>query len=469
MEELRPKIYQYFVESDINGRPFNRVHRSVVYQRAKRDLDTNPFGTQLNVYEVGYEWLNHSISPLDHAEINRHPRVQIGNSSCKQTYSASLLNISAMSFGALSANAVLSLNGGAKLGNFAHNTGEGGVSSYHKDPGGDLIWQIGTGYFGCRTKDGSFNPEEFQKNAAHESVKMIEVKLSQGAKPGHGGILPAIKNSPEIAAIRGLEPHTTVISPPGHSAFRTPIEMMEFIQKLRELSGGKPIGFKLCVGRPPEFIAICKAMRETGITPDFVAVDGGEGGTGAAPVEFSNAVGMPLKEGLVLVHDSLVGFDLKKDVKIIAAGKVITGFDIVRSLALGADLCYCARGMMLALGCIQALECNSNTCPTGITTQNPQLTTGIVVEDKEVRIANYHHETVEAAAELIASAGLSRTSELRRWHISRRINNTDIRTYDQIYPYVEPGALVDERCPEYYRRFVGEASSATFRGVCELS
>ncbi|MCB0571578.1 MAG: FMN-binding glutamate synthase family protein, partial [Phaeodactylibacter sp.] len=336
MEELRPKLYQYFIESDTNGRPISRIFRSVVYQRAKRVLDTTPFGTQLDVYEVGYEWMNHSIAALDAHELDAHPRVRIGGSECRQPYSASLLNVSAMSFGSLSKNAILALNGGARIGGFAHNTGEGGISSYHLQPGGDLIYQVGTGYFGCRTPDGNFSPERFAESAALEQVKMIELKLSQGAKPGHGGILPAKKNTQEIARIRGVEAGTDVLSPPYHKAFQTPVGLLELIQQMRQLSGGKPIGFKLCLGGRYEFIAICKAMVQTGIYPDFITVDGGEGGTGAAPPEFSDSVGMPFKEGLATVHDALMGFGIRDKIKVLASGKIITGFHLFRALALGA-------------------------------------------------------------------------------------------------------------------------------------
>ena len=387
MEDLRPKIYQYFVESDVDGTPINRVFRSLVYQRAKCDLDTIPFGTQFDVYRVGYEWMNHSMAARDPRTVNHDLRVPVGGPDCKQPYDASILNISAMSFGSLSKNAVLALNGGAKIGNFAHNTGEGSISPYHLEPGGDLIWQIGTGYFGCRTKDGSFCPETFAERSS------LDAKLSQGAKPGHGGILPAVKNTPFIARIRDVEPHTDVISPPAHSSFGNPLEMMAFIQQLRELSGGKPIGFKICLGVRSEFISVCKAMAETGIKPDFITVDGGEGGTGAAPPEYSNSVGTPMREGLSFVVDSLIGFDMKRDIRVIASGKIISGFHLVRALAMGADMCNSARAMMLAMGCIQALECNKNTCPTGVTTQDPNLMAGLVPSEKRVRVANYHAET----------------------------------------------------------------------------
>jgi len=448
MEELRPKVYQYFVESDTNGTPYSRINRSLIYQRAKKENDTIPFGTQLNVYENGYEWLSHSITAISHHELDHNPRVRVGGPDCKQPYSASIYNISAMSFGSLSQNAILSLNGGAKLGGFAHNTGEGGISDYHERPGGDLIWQIGTGYFGCRNADdGTFSDEAFAKRSQSENVKMIEIKLSQGAKPGHGGILPAKKVTPEIARIRLVKEGVDVLSPPAHSAFSTPVELMHFIQRLRNLSGGKPIGFKLCIGRRSEFLAICKAMLETGIYADFITVDGGEGGTGAAPPEFSNSVGMPLREGVAFVYDVLTGFGLKKHIKIIASGKVASGFDLVKNIALGADLCNSARGMMFALGCIQALECNSNTCPTGVATQDPSLMKGLVVEDKTVRVYNFHRLTVQSAVELLGAAGLRHPSQLTRAYINRRVTQNVMQSYLETYPYIPEGSLLQEPYP----------------------
>lgn len=442
MEELRPKMYQYFVESDTSGTPLNRISRSVVYQRAKNTRDTTPFGTQLDVYDEGYEWMNHSIAALDVHDLNKNPRVRVGGYACKQPYDLSLFNVSAMSYGSLSANAIAALNGGAKIGGFAHNTGEGSISKHHQQ-GGDLIYQVGTGYFGCRSKDGNFSPELFKEISRRPYVKMIELKLSQGAKPGHGGILPASKNTPEIAEIRNVEAGTAVHSPPYHKAFNTPIGLLELIQQMRELSEGKPVGFKLCIGGQSEFIAICKAMVKTGIKPDFISVDGGEGGTGAAPPEFSNSVGTPYREGLAFVHNTLVGFDLRKEIKVIAAGKIVTSFDIVRAIALGADATYSARAMMLALGCIQALLCNRNTCPTGVTTHDPELTAGLVVSDKKVRVANYHRETIENLMELTAAAGLKDPSQFRRHHIYRRTGFNQIRRYSEIFPDMIPGALLN--------------------------
>ena len=455
LESIRPEIMQYFVETDTEGRPINRILRSLVYRRAKGENDTEPFGTQLNIYHSGYEWLEHSMYAKNNPqEIGEFPRLLIGGKDCKQPYSSSLINISAMSFGSLSTNAVLALNKGAKMGNFAHNTGEGGISDYHLKHGGDLIWQIGTGYFGCRKDDGTFNEVTFRDNALRPEVKMIEIKLSQGAKPGHGGILPAIKNTEEIAKIRHVQPGVAVHSPPSHSAFSNPIQFMHFINKLRELSEGKPIGFKLCLGRKQEFMDFCEAMLATGIKPDFITVDGGEGGTGAAPVEFSNSMGMPLREGLVFVHDTLIGFGLRKDIKVIVAGKIITGFHMARAIALGADGCNSARAMMLSIGCIQALQCNSNTCPVGVATQNKSLVKGLVVDDKAPRARRYHDATITSFLELVAAAGLNGPEELDRSYISKRVGAFDIKTYDEIYPAMQEGALLSfETTPEEYKKF----------------
>lgn len=452
LEDLRPKIYQYFIESDTDGTPINRVDRSTVYQRAKKETETVPFGTQLNVYAEGYEWMCHSISPKDFKTLDHNPRVLIGNKDCKQPYSASVLNISAMSYGSLSKQAVESMNGGAKQGGFAHNTGEGGISPFHLKHGGDLIWQVGTGYFGCRDGEGRFNPEMFAKNASLPQVKMVELKISQGAKPGHGGILPAAKNTPEIAAIRGVEPHTLVASPPFHSAFSTPKELILFIKQLRDLSGGKPVGFKLCIGHKSEFIAICKAMITLDIYPDFITVDGGEGGTGAAPQEFSNYVGAPLLDGLAFVHNILRGLDIRQHIKVIASGKVTSGFHMVRAMALGADACNCARAMMLAVGCIQALLCNTNKCPTGVATQDPKLAIGLDVEDKTKRVANYHKGTVENFVELLGASGLDSKENISRCHIYRRTNLNDMLTFEEIFPSIPVGSLLDETLiPERYQ------------------
>lgn len=442
-EDLRPKIQQYFVESDTDGAPINRNERSMVYQRAKKQVDTTPFGTQMDVYAEGYEWMTHSINPKDFHKMDHNPRIRVGGKDCTQPYDASILNISAMSFGSLSKNAVLALNGGAKKGGFAHNTGEGGLSPYHLEPGGDVIWQIGTGYFGARDKQGNFNDEAFQANATRPNVKMVEIKLSQGAKPGHGGILPAKKNTPEIAAIRLVEPGTTVFSPPFHSAFSTPIELIRFVERLRRLSGGKPIGFKLCIGRKSEFLSICKAMVKLDSYPDFITVDGGEGGTGAAPPEFSNSVGMPLLDALAFVDNSLRGFGIREKLKLNCSGKILSGFHIMRALALGADFCSSARGMMLALGCIQALECNKNTCPTGVATQDPYFMKGLVVGDKTDRVHSFHKNTVESFVELMGSAGIDHPDQINRTHIYRRVFMNLVKTYEEIYPTIPNGCLLD--------------------------
>lgn len=462
-EDLRPKIQQYFVESDTDGAPINRNERSVIYQRAKKQIDTIPFGTQLNVYAEGYEWMTHSIAPVDFHKLDHNPRVRFGGKECKQPYNMSVLNVSAMSFGSLSKNAILSLNAGAKIGGFAHNTGEGGLSPYHLEPGGDVVWQIGTGYFGARDEAGNFNDAAFTANAIKPSVKMIEIKLSQGAKPGHGGILPAKKNTPEIAAIRLVKPGTTVFSPPFHSAFSTPVELIKFVKRLRDLSGGKPVGFKLCIGRKSEFLSICKAMVQLNIYPDFITIDGGEGGTGAAPPEFTNFVGMPLLDALSFADNALRGFGIRGEMRLIASGKILTGFHILRAMALGADTCNTARAMMMALGCIQALECNKNTCPTGVATQDPYFMKGLVVEDKKVRVANYHKNTVESFVELMAAAGLTTTSQINRSHVYRRVFMNLVKTYSEIYPVIPDGCLLDGGdAPFDYEDYLKRASAESF-------
>lgn len=460
MESVRPEINQYFVESDIDGTPFNRVKRSNIYQRAKKELNTHPFGTKKNVYEVGYEWLNHSLSPKMPGQ--DATRVSIGGPDCEKPYRASVFNISAMSYGALSKNAILALNKGAKAGNFAHNTGEGGLSPYHLEGGGDLIWQIGTGYFSCRKIDGTFSDEIFAEKAAHEAVKMIEIKLSQGAKPGHGGILPKEKITPEIASIRLVEMGKDVVSPPAHTAFNSPVGLVEFIGKLRRLSGGKPVGFKLCLGSPHEFLAICKAMLQTQIYPDFITVDGGEGGTGAAPLEFSDSVGTPLNDALAFVHNALVGFNIRDRIRVIASGKISTGFDIIAKLAMGADMCNSARGMMFALGCIQALQCHANTCPTGVATQNPDLVKGLVVEHKWLRVKNFHEATIHNFLELLGAAGFNAPNELGPSHIQRRISATQVRSLAEIYNYIEPGSLLGDAIPHAFREAMQLARPESF-------
>ncbi len=460
LEAIRPEINQYFVESNTEGRPFSRDERSLVYQRAKSTLDTMPFGTRMDIYKSGYEWLNHSMAPK-HVD-PQSLRVMVGGPDCSQPYSASLLNISAMSYGALSGNAIRALNGGAKDGNFAHNTGEGGISPQHLAMGGDLIWQIGTGYFGCRTLQGDFDSGLFAANAARPEVKMIEIKVSQGAKPGHGGILPAKKVTQEIAKIRNVPLGQDVLSPPAHRAYSTPTEMMQFIAELRQLSGGKPVGFKLCVGKRREFLALCKAMVETGITPDFIAVDGAEGGTGAAPVEFTDRVGSPAVESIIFVHNALQGFGIRDRIRVIGSGRMTTGFGMIKSMILGGDMVYSARAMMLALGCIQALRCNANDCPAGVATQNSNLEAGLVVSDKRRRVAAFHRESVASIGELIGTMGLSGSDELRPWHLMRRIGSTEVRHYGELYHYLEAGELIGEEIPGEYARAMIAASAKTF-------
>ena len=468
-EWLRPKLYQYFIEPDTDGRPFNRLDRNIVYQRSKMVNDTTPFGTQIDTYNDGYEWINHSIGALDHHDLEEHPKVLVGGKNCKQPYNLSIFNVSAMSFGSLSKNAVMALNGGASIGEFAQNTGEGGISEHHDKHNGDLIYQIGTGYFGCRTADGNFSEELYAERTNKPNVKMIEIKLSQGAKPGHGGILPAKKATPEIAKIRNIEPYKSVLSPPYHKAFKTPMELIQFIGKCQELSGGKPVGFKLCVGHKSEFIAICKAMLETGITPDFISVDGGEGGTGAAPLEFSNSVGMPFIEGLTFVYNTLIGFNLKKEITLIASGKIVSGFHIFRAISLGADACYSARAMMMAVGCIQALECNHNTCPTGVATQDPSLMKGLDVNDKKFRVANYHRETVKSFVELMAATGIDHPDQINRSHVNRRIDKNKVATYNQIFPYIREGCLLTkESIPESWKTDVALADIHSFKPRFEM-
>ncbi|WP_326539788.1 FMN-binding glutamate synthase family protein [Pseudorhodoferax sp.] len=442
LEFIRPEIRQYFLESDREAVPFSRQQRSLVYQRAKGDPDKRPFGTQLDVQETGYEWINHSLAPT---RVPTHDfRVTIGGSDngCTQPYEASVFNISAMSFGSLSANAILALNGGAKKGGFAHDTGEGSISEYHRVHGGDLIWEVASGYFGCRHDDGTFSADKFAAAAADPQVKMIELKLSQGAKPGHGGMLPGPKVTAEIAAARGITVGVDCISPASHSAFSTPAGMLQFIDRLRTLSGGKPTGFKLCIGHPWEWFGICKAMLETGIVPDFIVVDGSEGGTGAAPLEFTDHVGAPLQEGLLLVRNSLVGLNLKHRVRIGAAGKVIGAFDIARMMALGADWCNAARGFMFALGCIQAQACHTGSCPTGVTTQDAQRQKALVVPDKTERVYRFHQNTLHALQELVQAAGLTHPNQITASHIVRRVSDSDVKLLANQLPLVKPGALL---------------------------
>lgn len=440
LESIRPEIQQYFVESNIDGRPFSREFRSVVYQRAKGDLQTVPFGTQRDVYEAGYEWLNHCAAPTPKPD--HEPRITVGGAECKHPYEASYFNISAMSYGSLSRQAIRALNKGARDGGFYHNTGEGGISPHHLENGGDLVWQVGTGYFGCRAKDGGFDGGLFSDNAKRPEVKMIELKLSQGAKPGHGGILPAAKVTQEISQIRGVPMGQDVLSPPTHREFNSPLGLLQFIQRLRELSGAKPVGFKLCLGRPTDFYAICRAMVESEIYPDFIAIDGGEGGTGAAPMEFTNSVGMPMRDGLLLAHNALVGSGIRKKLRLIASGKIVTGFHIIRALALGADFCNSARAMMFALGCIQARSCHRNNCPVGVATTKPGLGRALDVDDKARRVAAYQRETVHALVELISAAGLNSVDEIQPHLVMRRIDQDSVEDYSEIYKYCQPGALL---------------------------
>ena len=458
---IRPMIQQYFIASNQSDRPFNFEQRTLVYERATQTLDTLPFGTQHDVRSIGYEWMVHSLSPK--APNKTTSRILIGNDQCKKPYLASRLNISAMSYGAISANAVRALNRGAKMGGFYQNTGEGGLSQYHLKEGGDLTWQIGTACFGCRTPEGQFDPVQFQEKAQHEQVKMIEVKLSQGAKPSHGGILPAAKITPEIAKIRGIPMGKDCISPPTNPAFSTPIGLMKYIEQLKALSGGKPIGFKLCIGQPKEFMGICKAMLETGILPDFITVDGAEGGTGAAPVEFSDYIGTPLNEGIILVHNCLKGINVRDKVRIIASGKIITGFDMAVKIALGADLCHSARGMMFAVGCIQSLRCNQNTCPTGVATQDKTRMYALNVAEKAPRVHHFHDATVHSLLEVIGAAGLTSPDELEPKHIYRRINEAEVKHYNEIYPFLEAGQLlIGEDLPSAYQSEWAVASAEAF-------
>lgn len=460
LEDIRPEMRQYFFEADKDGSPFPRDKRAIVYQRAKKALDKRPFGTQQNVYENQYEWMHHSVVPK--APATEPFRVVIGGSECRVPYSASILNISAMSYGSLSANAIRALNRGAAMGGFAHDTGEGSISPYHREAGGDLIWEIGSGYFGCRTAEGRFSPEKFAEVAGLPQVRMIEVKLSQGAKPGHGGVLPAAKITEEIAGIRGIDMGQDCISPARHSAFSTPIELMEFIERLRGLSGGKPVGFKLCVGHPWEFLAIVKAMGETGIEPDFIVVDGKEGGTGAAPLEFMDHLGMPLRDGLAFVHSALVGTNMRGNIRIGCSGKITTAFDMARVMALGADWCNAARGFMFAVGCIQAQQCHTGNCPTGVATQDSTRQRAIVVPDKAERVASFHRETVKALAELVAAAGLDHPRDLKPHHFMRRAAPDRVVTFAEQYHVLRPGELLGGGGDRHMREAWAMASADKF-------
>lgn len=464
-EIFRPEFRQYFFEGEHDYLPFSRAQRSLVYQRAKQQSSEKAFGTLLDIYEPSYEFISHSVKPVPEASPESF-RVWIGGDQCKQPYSASIFNISAMSFGSLSANAIRALNKGAKLGNFYHDTGEGSISPYHLEFGGDLVWELGSAYFGCRDNMGQFDAEKFARQAALPNVKMIEIKLSQGAKPGHGGILPKEKITPQIAAVRGIPMTEDCISPAGHSTFSTPLELMHFVQQLRELSDGKPVGFKLCIGQPWEFMGIVKAMLETKILPDFIVVDGAEGGTGAAPMEFANHIGAPMREGLLFVHNTLVGANLRDQIKLGAAGKVVSAFDIIRAFALGADWVNAGRGFMFALGCIQSLSCNTNKCPTGVATQSESRQKGLVVEDKGERVYHFHRNTLHALAEMIAAAGLSHPDEIEAHHVVRRFSATEIKTYAQTLFFLKRGELLNAPIDShFYRENWHAASSATFARV----
>ena len=443
LEYIRPEIRQYFIESESEAAPFSRSQRSLVYARAKGESDKRPFGTQMDVHVVGYEWLTHSMQP---SQLSMEDfRVKVGGPACDQPYAISLFNVSAMSFGALSANAVLALNQGAKMGGFAHDTGEGSISRHHRVHGGDLIWEIGSGYFGCRDDGGRFSEDKFKANALDPQVKMIEVKLSQGAKPGHGGVLLGPKVTPEIAEARGVPVGVDCVSPAAHSSFDSPEGLLRFVQRLREHSGGKPTGFKLCIGHPWEWFAIAKAMHGTGLTPDFIVVDGSEGGTGAAPLEFSDHMGMPMIEGLRLVHNTLVGLNLRARIKLGASGKIVSAFDIARAMAMGADWCNSARGFMFALGCIQAQTCHTGQCPTGVTTQDPVRQQALVVPDKAQRVKNFHHHTLEALKELLEATGVRHPTQVSLAHILRRVSNTESRPLSDLYATLQAGQLVDPR------------------------
>ncbi|MGH8086132.1 MAG: FMN-binding glutamate synthase family protein [Lysobacter sp.] len=439
LESIGPEMRQYFIQADTAEVPFSRLQRALVYQRAKSVIDTRPFGTLQDVYAVDYEWINHSMVPAPHGDSDF--RVVIGEKSA-QPYSASVFNISAMSWGSLSANAIRALNKGAKAGGFYHDTGEGSISPYHREHGGDLCWEIGSGYFGCRDEHGNFSVERFVANAGDPQVKLIEIKLSQGAKPGHGGVLPAPKVTEEVAATRGVLPWVDCVSPAQHSAFSTPVELLEFVVELRRLSGGKPTGFKLAIGHPWEWFGIAKAMKETGLLPDFIVVDGAEGGTGAAPAEFIDHVGLPMHEALMLVHNTLVGLGLRDDLRIGAAGKVVSAFDLARTLAMGADWCNAGRGFMFAVGCIQAQSCHTGHCPTGVATQDPHRWKHLDVVDKGTRVHNFHDNTVRALRDLLCAAGLSHPSEIGPEHILRRVSPFEVRSLAALYRFLQPGELL---------------------------
>jgi glutamate synthase domain-containing protein 2 len=461
--DLRPYLRQYIVEGDLEGTPFSFEARNLVHARARGTEDVNPFGSEREMDEDGYHWVSHSIAPASEPETD--PRIVVGNEQTARPYEASVLNVSAMSFGAISPNAIRALNLGARLGGFYHDTGEGGISSYHLEHGGDLVWEIGSGYFGCRDKAGRFDPELFRDQAQQDAVKMTEIKLSQGAKPGHGGVLPARKVTQEIAAVRHVPAWQDCVSPRAHSAFSTPVELLEFAARMRELSGGKPVGFKLCVGQPHEVMAIMKAMLKTGIYPDFIVVDGAEGGTGAAPLELSDWVGTPLIEGLVLVRNALVGSGLRRHVRLAASGKVYSGMGLARNLALGADWCNAARSFMFSIGCIQAKRCHTGTCPTGITTQDPWRQRGLVVDVQARRADRFHAKTLEALADIVASVGVTHPSDLKPHHITTRIDPAQAREMSDIHDFLDDGELTDAPDQTPYARWWRAADPDSFKPV----
>ena len=461
MEDLRPFLRAYVVEGDLEGRPFSHDERALVYARAKGELDAHPFGTELDVYSEEYEWLAHSIAP--NATAPEQWRVKVGGAQCAKPYEAALLNVSAMSFGSLSANAVLALNLGARQGDFYHDTGEGGISRYHRAHGGDLVWEIGSGYFGCNDGKGVFDAARFADNAQADQVRMIEIKLSQGAKPGHGGVLPGAKVTAEIAAARGVAVGRDCISPPAHSAFSTPLELVEWAARLRDLAGGKPIGIKLCIGQPHQLFAIMKAMRESGVRLDYVVVDGAEGGTGAAPVELSNSVGMPLREGLILTRNALVGCGLKREVRLAAAGKIHSGAGMAMNFALGADWCNAARAFMFALGCVQSMRCHDDTCPTGVATQDAGRQRGLVVADKAERVARFQRQTLMGLREIVVAMGLDDPWQIKPCDLSERIGSARASPVDRIYTFLDDGQLLADPEATPYARYWEAARADSFR------
>ncbi|MEE4887756.1 FMN-binding glutamate synthase family protein [Pseudomonas alliivorans] len=469
VEAIRPEIRQYLLESDSDALPFSRAQRSLVYSRAKNESADKPFGTLIDVYQTGFEFIGHSMRPAPLSDPNSF-RVLIGGPQCSQPYSASIFNISAMSFGSLSANAIRALNKGAKQGNFAHDTGEGSISPYHREHGGDLTWELGSGYFGCRTADGRFDPEKFAAQATNPQVRMIEIKMSQGAKPGHGGILPKHKVTQEIADTRGIPMGEDCISPSRHSAFSTPFELMQFIAQLRELSGSKPVGFKFCLGHPWEFMGIAKAMLDTGIYPDFIVVDGTEGGTGAAPVEFTDHMGTPMREALLFVHNTLVGLNLREQIRLGASGKIVSAFDIASVLAIGADWANSARGFMFAIGCIQSQSCHTNKCPTGVATQDALRQRALVVPDKAERVYNFHRNTLKGLAEMLAAAGLDHPSQLEAKHLVRRMSATEIKLFSQTHVFLQPGQLLNGvQDDSFYSRMWRMARADSFEPADEVA